>query len=213
MWMKFVAFFLCVLLLLCAYAPSLPAQVLLNEILADPATDWDGDGEVGSRADEWVEVINLGASNVDISGFRLGDLSGGMTWRYAFSGVLAPGEVVVVRGSEAQAWQTANGLSALGLSLNNAGDTVFLYEIAGDDTATVDEYTYGSQEGKDDRSTGRSIEDPQSWVLYDGLNPYSGAEPPVPTGCEPTPGLPNECVPSVPVEESTWGAIKQLYSE
>ena len=98
--MRNVALFLTFLVsaALCVGVPASKssAQLLLNEILADPATDWDGDGSVGSRADEWVEVMNAGSSTIDLSAYRLGDLSGGYSWRYGFSGALEPGGVVVV---------------------------------------------------------------------------------------------------------------------
>ena len=57
--MRYVAFFLAISLAM-AFTLIIPAtecsaQLLLNELIADPASDWDGDGSVGSRADEWVE--------------------------------------------------------------------------------------------------------------------------------------------------------------
>jgi hypothetical protein len=168
------------------------AQVLVNELLADPASDWDGDGTVGSKTDEWVEVINAGASSVDMSGYRLGDLSGGYSWRYGFTGTLDPGAVIVVYGTDSQAWQTANGFTVAGLSLNNTGDT---HEVL------------------DDRSTGRRMGTPAEWRVFDALNPYSGTNPPLGTGCAPTPGSVNECDALVPIEETTWGAIKEMFRD
>ena len=187
------------------------AQVLVNEILADPASDWDGDGELGSRTDEWVEVLNAGLASVDLSSYRLGDLSGGYTWRYGFSGVLDPGAVLVVYGTDSQAWQSANGFPVAGLSLNNTGDTVFLYKIEGGDTLVADSYAYIAHEVLDDRSTGRMAENTSEWRVFDALNPYSGTNPPLGTGCTPSPGEANACEPLVPVGETTWGAIKELY--
>jgi hypothetical protein len=42
--------------------------------------------------------------------------------RFALSGTLNPGEVALVTGSAAVAWQRSQGLTTAGLSLNNAGD-------------------------------------------------------------------------------------------
>jgi len=215
--MKNVAFFLSLLFvsaLLAAFAVGhAEAQLLLNEILADPASDWDGDAAVGSRTDEWVEVMNAGASSIDLSPYRLGDLSGGYSWRYGFGGTLAPGAVVIVYGSTALAWQSANGFPSMGLSLNNAGDTVLLYKIEGTDTLVADTYGYLAHEGLDDRSTGRMQSDVSEWRVFDGLNTYTGTKPPLGTGCSPSPGAVNACGPRIPVEGSTWGAIKELFAE
>lgn len=215
--MKIVAFFLS-LLVICASLLPFPstqarAQVLLNEILADPGLDWDEDGSVNTKYDEWVEVINAGASSVDMSGYRLGDLSGGYAWRFGFSGTLLPGAVIVVYGSDAQAWQSDNGFPTLGLSLNNTGDTVFLYRIEGSDTLAADSYAYVSHEVLDDRSTGRMPESVYEWRVFDALNPYTGTKTPLGTGCLPSPGAVNACEPLVPVEETTWGAIKELFAD
>ena len=207
--MKFVAIFSCFAVGMIMSIGFAQAQIQLNEVLADPASDWDGDSVVSSKSDEWVEVINVGASAVDVSCFRLGDASGGTTWRFGFSGTLAPGDVVVVYGSDAVAWQGANGFPSFGLSLNNSGETVFLFDISNEDTVIVDEYTYANFEVLDDRSVGRDSATGE-WVIFDGLNPYTGDGPPSGTGCHPSPGTTNECS-TVPTHDSTWGAIKQLY--
>lgn len=215
--MKNVAFFislLCLWLTAAVFpASDASAQLLLNEILADPASDWDGDGSVGSKTDEWVEVINVGATAIDLSAYRLGDLSGGYSWRYGFSGTLASGGIVWVTGTSSVAWQSANGYTSAGLSLNNTGDTVFLYRIDGADTTVADSYAYIAHEVLDDRSTGRSLRNVSEWQVFDARNPYSGTNPPVGNGCPPSPALPNACGPLVPVEEKTWGAIKGLYED
>ncbi len=206
--MKFVAF-LCLLFFCISAAVSCPAQIRLNEILADPASDWDGDGEVNSKTDEWVEIINTGSSGIDLSNLRLGDISGGYDWRFAFSGSLGPGEILVVYGSQVVQWQIENGVSTYGLSLNNSGDTVYLYRLTGSDTTVADSYGYQSHEVLDDRSVGRKPDGFGEWIIFDALNPYSGTKPPFGTGCNPSPGLPTAC--ATPVESTTWGLVKSLY--
>ena len=99
--MKHVAFFLFVL---GAFASVCNAQIRINEILADPASDWSGDASLSSKDDEWVEVINAGATVVDLSAYRLGDASGGTTtWRFGFAGTLAPGAAGSPRSSTSRA--------------------------------------------------------------------------------------------------------------
>src|SRR6476661_1012473 len=47
--------------------------LVLNEILAGPARDWDGSGTFSSRDDEWVELVNTGATPLDLGGFLITD--------------------------------------------------------------------------------------------------------------------------------------------
>lgn len=208
--MRYVAFLLIGFLALASLAPTGAAQIKLNEILADPNSDWDGDGTTNSKLDEWVEITNVGASSVDLSAYRITDESAGYAWRFALSGTLAPGAIRVFYGTEVVAWQNANGVSAFGLSLNNSGDTVYLCKIAASDTTVVDSYTYVSNEAKDDRSVGRLPDGSGAWVLFDGLNPYTGSSPPQATGCFPSPGTATGC--QTPTEMSTWGSMKSRYS-
>ena len=63
----------------------------------------------------------------------------------------------------------------------------------------------------DDRAAGRNPDGVGDWQIFDGLNPYSGTNPPLGNGCSPTPALANACGPRVPAAEKTWGAIKGLY--
>ncbi len=192
------------------FAPTARAQtpvpdgMVLNEILAGPARDWNGDGAFDARGDEWLELANRGAVAADLSRYRVADADS--TIRFAFAGMLMPGAAVLVTGAEALEWQRAVGRAATGLSLNNAGDTVHLFRIDGADTVLVDRKTYNAIEGGSDRSTGRLGE---GWVLFDALNPYGGSGDPQGTGCAPTPGGENGCTTSV--SETTWGWIKAHY--
>src|SRR5262245_25603790 len=142
-------------------------QVRVNEILADPGFDWDGDGVVSSRDDEWVEIVNAGLVPVDLSSYLLSD--GGTTrlLRFAVSGTLAPGGLKLVTGGTSVAWESANGHAATGLSLNNTGDAVRLWQVVGNDTLLADSYTYVGFEVLDDRSTARMPDSGPNWALFD----------------------------------------------
>ena len=191
-----------------AVAEAVAAEALrLGEVLAGPARDWDGDGVFDAKNDEWVEIANAGGAALALDEYRVADAD--TTIRYAFSGTLAAGAVLLVTGSQALAWQRSVGRTTSGLSLNNAGDTVFLLRVAGGDTTVVDEHKYGSIEGASDRSTGRADSASDTWILFDALNPYTGSGTPSGTGCPPTPGGPNGCTTDVGM--TTWGAIKRLY--
>ena len=207
--MKYVAFFFLSLLVVVSLAPASEAQIRLNEILGDPGTDWNGDGNIDTKLDEWVEIVNVGASPVDLASYRISDASAATDFRFALSGMIAPGEVKVYFGSDVVAWQVANGVSQLGLSLNNAGDTVFLYKVNGTDVVADDTRTYAAAEVLDDRSTGRMPNGTGGWVIFDAMNPYTGTQPPTPTGCAPSPGQAPQC--PMPTHSSTWGAIKAMY--
>lgn len=207
---KFVAFLLLFVGALSSLAPAGAAQIRLNEMVADPNSDWDKDGAVNSKLDEWVEVINTGAAPMDLGQFRITDLSAGKAFRFALSGTIAPGETRVFYGAEVVAWQTANGVSAFGFSLNNAGDTVYLYRISGADTTVADSYAYASAQTVDDRAIGRQPDGGDVWVIFDGLNPYTGSDYPVAPGCMPSPGESASC--ATPTRASTWGNIKSKFS-
>lgn len=200
------------LVLLLSTAGARPAwcapEVALNEVLADPARDWDGDLTLDSTDDEWVEIVNTGAVSADLTGLLLGDLT--RAWAYGFSGMLAVGGRLVIYGSTSQAWQQANSEPAFGLRLANAGDTVVLWHVAGTDTVIVDQVTFADHEAEDDRSSGRRPDGGATWELFDGLNPYTGSKPPLGNGCAPSPGASNACV--TPVEATTWGRIKARMS-
>ena len=65
-----------------------------DEILADPdptSGDANGDGVVSSTQDEFVELVNVSGSSLDISGWTLSDASG---VRHTFP----PGSVVCEEG-------------------------------------------------------------------------------------------------------------------
>jgi hypothetical protein len=177
---------------------------VLNEVLADPASDWDGDQEINTTNDEWVEIVNAGDVPADLDGLRLGDLERG--WAYGFTGTLPVEGRLVVYGSSSKVWQQENGVSAFGLRLANTGDTVVLWRLTEADTVIVDQYTYLDHEADDDRASGRRPDGAPNWELYDAMNPYTGSTLPLGNGCAPTPGQSNNCI--TPVEEATWGRIK-----
>jgi Lamin Tail Domain len=186
----------------CADAP-----LRLNEFMAGPTRDWDGSGAFSSRDDEWVEVLNTGATPLDLAGFVITD--GDTLPRFALSGTLAGGARRLVFGKESFDWEHANGFPAFGFSLGNSGDKVMLWQVAGAETLLVDSYTYKSHEAAADRAVGRSP-DGGGWALFDALNPYVGTLLPAGNGCAPTPGLANVC-DSTPATTTTWGELKTRY--
>lgn len=192
-------------------ASAIPAcadgPIRISEFVAGPAQDWDGSGAFSSRDDEWVEIVNDGATSVTLDGWFLTDADS--VRRFAFTGSLAPGQRRVVFGSTAVAWERANGYSVVGLSLSNSGDQVILWHQVGADSIVADRYAYRSHEAAADRAVGR-LAPGGEWSLFDGLNPYTGTLLPAGNGCAPTPNAPNVCV-STPAERTSWGSLKSRY--
>ncbi|TMQ70633.1 MAG: lamin tail domain-containing protein [Candidatus Eisenbacteria bacterium] len=200
------------LLVLLGLAPTAPAHaqspLRLNEFMAGPARDWDGSGTFSSRDDEWVEVVNAGATSLALDGFIITD--GDSLPRFALSGSLAPGDHRMVTGKESYDWEKATGHPAFGLSLANSGDAVMLWQVVGAETLRVDAYTYTSHEAAADRAMGRSPDATGAWVIFDALDPYTGTTPPQGNGCAPTPGAANACG-STPVRSVPWGRLRTIY--
>jgi hypothetical protein len=181
---------------------------VLNEVLADPASDWDGSGGYYYRDDEWVEIYNPGPGSIDLADIAIGDEDA--VPLIMLSGTLEEDAHRVVYGSEAYAYQQENDWPAYGLRLGNDGDTVTLLQLAGGDTLLIDTYTYLTHEADDDRASGRSPDGSPIWELFDELNPYNGDDPPLGNGLPPTPGGPNG-EQTVPVETTTWGKLRAIY--
>jgi Lamin Tail Domain len=133
-----------------------PPEVVINEIHADPdaaAGDANGDGTVETAADEFVEIVNRGGDDLDVSGWTLSDA---LSARHTFpvGSVVRAGCAAVVFAGGAPTGAFGGSLvqtaSSGGLSLNNSSDTVTL----SDGAAPVAAYAYGS-EGGDNQSLTR----------------------------------------------------------
>jgi hypothetical protein len=203
---------LCVVMLGLLWAGGARADLVVNEALSAPSSDWNGDGVVDFKNDEWVEILNTGPGVESLDGVFLRDGTG-TEYHYGFTGSLSPGEVRAVFGDESVAWQAAHGLATVGLSLNNGGDTVELWRDQTDPIVLqpLDVVPIPAHAAANERALGR---DPVTlgWLLFDGLNPYTGALQPGYTGCSPSPGRTNECGPILPDGDVTWGSLKQVYA-
>lgn len=201
-----------VITLLLLSATLAQGQLVINEFLADPARDWNDDGELDTTLDEWVEVYNPGPEPVHLTEYWLRDGLGDSPHLNLF-GVLPAGEMAVFYGHHAVAWQQENGGGSSGLSLNNGGDTVELLRTDPhdpDQLLVVDSCTYPDHVAEDDRAYGR-VEDGGDWNLLDGLNPYGGGLEPQGTGCLPTPGEPGDCGDGTAATVESWSSVKQAF--
>jgi len=198
------------LLLMLLIAGPATAELRLSEVLSAPASDWDGDGAVDSKLDEWIEVMNTGPDPVDLQEHYLRDGTG-TAWHYGFSGTLLPGEVLLVTGAASVQWQAENSAGTSGLSLNNSGDVIELVHAPeGGAEMLVDTVTVPSHAAQADRAMAWH-EATQTWILHDGNNTYGGELVPAGTGCPPSPAEANSCTSSVPLGASSVGRLKAVW--
>ena len=124
-------------------------RVVIDEILADPPSgpegDANGDGLRDSKADEFVEVLNLGAEAVNIGGWTLSDddVSEVRRFRFPEGTVLESLERAVLFGGGEPLGVA--GLvfvddGSIGNGLTNSGDVVLLIDPAFEDTVAKAEY-------------------------------------------------------------------------
>jgi hypothetical protein len=165
----------CVPVVLLAGAAPASCELLLNEILPAPGSDWNGNGMYSSSDDEWVEIFNPGPASADLGEYFVADAGGISSPRGGASGSLAAGEHLFLTGELAADWASAHGFPASGLSLNNSGDTVHLFRTAGGTTTLVDSLTYGSTAA--DVSIGRLPDGAAAWTAFDALQSGSGVQP------------------------------------
>lgn len=199
-----------VLAALAAYPAPGAAQIRLSEVLCAPTEDYDLDGEVDTKSDEFVEVVNVSDAPVALDDWYVRDGTGD-AYHYGFSGNLPVGGTLVVTGTMAQVWQSNNDAGTSGLSLNNTGDIVELWYAPADaEPSLIDVVTVPPHAA----SAGRSLAwDPaiDDYVLHDGLAPYGGSAVPAGNGCPPGPGVPGTCNVSVPTRTIGFGPLKAAY--
>jgi hypothetical protein len=100
----------------------------ISEFLPRPGYDWNNDGQV-DVFDEFIEIINAGRIDVDLSDYQVDDEQNLGSAPYTLPDItLEPGERAVFYGSET------------GILLSDAGDTVRLLDTF---SQVVDAYTYG----------------------------------------------------------------------
>jgi hypothetical protein len=153
---------------------SVFSQIQVNEIFAD-----NGDCclDDSLETEDFLEIINVGNSPIDIAGYYFGDQDGGSVIPSGF-----PEQTTISGGGILLLWfdnDVEQGPLHIGAKLNNDGETILAVNLDGD---TIINLTYGPQ-----------TEDVSYAAFPDG-QPYSdGWEF---TMC-PSPGLPNESCPLV----------------
>lgn len=141
------------LMMVCLFAlgaGKAEASIFIHEILADPPAiggDANGDGVVSSSNDEFIELYNSSDQKVDISGWSIVD---DMRQRHIFASDtwISPFGLWVVfgGGTPMLTGDVYSVASSGGLSLNNGGDRVSVFDAHG---ILVDDVLYGAEGGKD----------------------------------------------------------------
>jgi hypothetical protein len=103
-----------------------PGTVVLNEILPHPLNDWNEDGEANTR-DEYIEIINMGTTAINIKKWKLDDGPGGSDPYTLPNLTLQPNEIARFFARDS------------GIFLSDAGETVYLLKPDG---TTADSWTY-----------------------------------------------------------------------
>ncbi|HCQ39825.1 MAG TPA: hypothetical protein DIV39_11775 [Verrucomicrobiales bacterium] len=129
------------------------SPIAITEILADipsgASGDANGDGDTDSADDEFVEIVNKSGGPLDMSGWSLRDRS---EERHLFpAGTILPSDCAIVvfgGGSLDNLGGSAifQVVSSIRLGLNNAGDTVGVYDSQGGLVASAN---YGIEGGND----------------------------------------------------------------
>ena len=107
-------------------------DIVVNEILSDPNGDANGDGAIDTDDDEFLEFVNIGTTNLDISNWTIED-SNGTTHTFDNPTILKPLQATLVFGGGTPAGDFGGALiqTTGSLSLNNGGDDVILKNSSG----------------------------------------------------------------------------------
>jgi spore coat protein CotH len=139
------------------------APVRLNEFLAD--NDSSLADEAGEYED-WIELVNLSASEIDLGGYRLSDDASDPTqWRVPSGTLLAAGERVLIWADN----DPEDGPLHATFKLSKSGEFLGLYAPDYCGNAAVDEIEFGAQ--ATDLSQSR---------VADGLGAWQPETPPTP---------------------------------
>ncbi len=183
------------------------AVIIINEFLADPpsgvAGDANQDGVTSSSRDEFVELLNIGDQEIDISSWILRD---GISARHVFEAntIVEPLKFIVVFGGGTPNlpgvnWQISSSGS---LSLNNSGDTISLLDTS---DALMDQVVYGSEAGNNQSLTRFPEGEASAFTLHAALleSQNTSFSPGASLTGEPLELSTNTSTPTVP-EPATW---------
>lgn len=126
-------------------SPRAAEDIVINEFVADPGSDWDNSG-VADTNDEWIELYNPNDFLVDLTGWNISDTS----QSHSLTGltISAKSYIVIFRKDS-------------NIALNNGGDTIFLKN---ETDTEIDSYQYYSS--RKDVSIGRRPDGSTTWTSF-----------------------------------------------
>ncbi len=136
------------LLLVASY--GLFAQIIINEVLYDPSNtslngDANGDGVYSQEGDAFIEIVNTGYTNFDISGYEIWDdtTTGSLVYTIPASTIIPPQGALVIFGGGTPTGSFGGAIvladtGSAGLSLNNSGEVIAIKDAAGNVVLTFD---------------------------------------------------------------------------
>lgn len=136
--------------LTCKQTAPARGLAVINEVMPNPNADYNGDGRISTTQDEYVEIVNAGAGELNLSGFRLAD---GAAVRHVFPAntKVSPGGAIIVFAGGTPKLVAGTTIvqvaSTKTLGLNNGGDKVILSDLDGRAVMLV-EYKAGLRPGE-----------------------------------------------------------------
>ena len=129
------------LLALLAFPSLAAANVVISEVLADPPSDANRDGQYDSHEDEFIELYNAGSRRISLAGWRLGD-AGHLSdyFRFPPDAVIEPGSYVVLFGGgnpEGFTIPVYTDDGKIGDGLSDSGESIHLINKHGDEVASL----------------------------------------------------------------------------
>lgn len=116
-------------------------ELIINEVLAAPDVDVNGDGKFDFSEDEFVEIVNISGMALDISGLILSDKTK-VRHIFPFGTVLDNLQPIVVYGGG-----DFNGASTGSLGLNNSGSEEVKIETSEGDVIDLVEFNNSNIKG------------------------------------------------------------------
>ena len=129
-------------------------SLIINEFMAwpagsssgDPEVDTNGDGVIDFKQDEFIEFVNTGATDLDVSGWTISDELPSVVIRHTFeAGTIIPagGSLVIFGGGTATGDLGGAAIAYAGdLGLTNGGDGIIVKNTSDEIIIHV---TYGAQ--------------------------------------------------------------------
>lgn len=126
------------------------AQIIINEVLYDPsnsslAGDANGDGTYSQEGDAFIEFVNNGFTNFDMSGYEIWDdtTTGSLVYTIPSNTIIPPQGCLVVFGGGTPTGSFGGAIvladtGSAGLSLNNSGEVIAIKDASGNVILTFD---------------------------------------------------------------------------